>query len=151
MSGTSAGLRALLLVTAVALGGCAAGYTAVAKRNLDVQTKMTDSVFLDPVPPAERTVYVEIRNTSDKPDLDLQQAIAGSLAARGYRVVEDPSAAHFWLQANVLQAGRNSETAIESAKEYLVAALRAAPAIGHGAGPLNHRVPSAECRVPSAD
>ena len=33
--------------------------------------------------------------------------------ARGYRVVDDPRAAHFVLQANVLQAGRSSETAAE--------------------------------------
>ena len=35
----------------LALAGCAAGTTAVAKRNLDVQTKMSDTVFLDPVRP----------------------------------------------------------------------------------------------------
>ena len=33
----------------LALSGCAAATTAVAKRNLDVQTKMSDTVFLDPV------------------------------------------------------------------------------------------------------
>lgn len=106
---------AFALVAALALSGCAAGYTAVAKRNLDVQTKMTETVFLDPVAPSQRTVYVEVRNTSDKPDLDIAGSVRSQIAARGYRVVEDPDQAHYLLQANVLQAGRNSETALESA------------------------------------
>lgn len=109
----------LALASALALGlvlsGCAATTTAVAKRNLDVQTKMTDTIFLDPVPPDERTVYVEVKNTSDKPDLDVEAQIRSAVAARGYRLVSDPRQARFILQANVLQAGRSSETAAEAA------------------------------------
>ena len=103
-----------LLAIALALSGCAAGTTAIAKRNLDVQTKMSDTVFLDPVPPDERTVYVDVRNTSDKPDFDIGPQIRSAVAARGYRVVDDPRTAHFVLQANVLQAGRSSQTAADA-------------------------------------
>lgn len=42
--------------------------------------------------------------------------------------------------AALLARGHNLETAIEGAKLYLLEALRSAPAIGHGAGPLNHMV-----------
>lgn len=105
---------AAIVVVAAGLGGCAATTTAVAKRNLDVQTKMSDSVFLEPVAPSERTVFVDVRNTSDKPDLDLQQPIRAQLQARGYTVVDDPTRAQFLLQANVLQAGREAETATKS-------------------------------------
>ena len=108
----SVGAAALL---AVGLSGCAATTTAVAKRNLDVQTKMSESVFLDPVPPDERTVYVEVRNTSDRPDLDLATPIRQRIAANGYTLVDNPREATFILQANVLQAGRSSETATEAA------------------------------------
>jgi hypothetical protein len=97
------------------VSGCAATTTAVAKRNLDVQTSMSDTIFLEPVTPAHRTVYVDVRNTSDKPDLDLAAPIKERIAARGYRVVDDPAQAHFMLQANVLQAGRSSQTATEAA------------------------------------
>jgi hypothetical protein len=76
---------------------------------------MTDSIFLEPVPPDERTAYVEVRNTSDKSDLDLQSQIRQGIAARGYTLVDDPRKAQFLLQANILQAGRSSETATESA------------------------------------
>lgn len=104
-----------LLAGGLALGGCAASSTAVAKRNLDVQTRMSDTIFLEPVPAQDRTVYVEVKNTSDKPDLDVAGPIREAVAARGYRIVEDPRAAQFLLQANVLQAGRSSRTAAEQA------------------------------------
>ena len=42
--------------------------------------------------------------------------------------------------AALLACGYDLHAAISRAKEYLVAALRRAPDIGHGAGPLNHGV-----------
>lgn len=104
----------LLLATAT-LQGCAATQTAVAKRNLDVQTRMSDTIFLDPLPPEDRTVYVDLRNTSDKADFDLMPDVREAISNRGYRVVDDPRRAHYILQANVLQAGRSSETASQQA------------------------------------
>jgi outer membrane lipoprotein SlyB len=99
-----------------ALQGCAAASTAVAERRLDVQTRMTDTIFLEPAPAGvERTVYVEVRNTSDKPDLDIAPLVREGVAARGLRVVDDPAAARYLLQANVLQAGRGARTAADLA------------------------------------
>jgi hypothetical protein len=129
---------ALAGVLVAGLGGCAATTTAVAKRNLDVQTKMTDSIFLEPVPLGERIVYLEVRNTSDKPELDLQNQIRQGLVARGYTVVDDPRRAQFLLQANVLQAGRSSDTATEAAYDGgfggSVLGGAAGGAIGYGIG-----------------
>lgn len=98
-------LWAAVLLTAT---GCGALHTSVAKRDLDVQTKMSSSIFLDPVEAAQRTIFVDIRNTSDKPELDLRAPVVESLRARGYQVIDSPSQAHYWLQANVLQVGRSN-------------------------------------------
>jgi outer membrane lipoprotein SlyB len=106
-------LRGLSLVLALMLAGCAATTTAISKRNLDVQTKMSETIFLDPVPPAERTVYVQVRNTSDKPDFDIEPAVKAAVERNGYKVVDDPTQAHYLLQANVLQAGRSTDGAAE--------------------------------------
>lgn len=95
------------------LAGCGAATTAIGKRDLEVQTKTTNTIFLDPVGPDRRTVFVQVRNTSDKPDLDVERAVREQIAAHGYRIVEDPDQAHYLLQANVLQAGRSSRTAAE--------------------------------------
>ena len=72
---------------------------------------MTHSLFLEPVTASERTVLVEVRNSSDRADLDIAPAVRAALAQRGYRLVEDPADARFLLQANVLQVGRTSRAA----------------------------------------
>ncbi|HET6468702.1 MAG TPA: complement resistance protein TraT [Geminicoccaceae bacterium] len=126
-------LLAPLLVGA-ALAACAATTTAIAKRDLDVQTQMTETVFLDPIPASRRSVFVDVRNTSDKPDLELQAAVAGAIRDRGYTVVDDPEAAHYVLQANVLQAGRSSETAAERAYRGGFGSAIAGGAVGAAAG-----------------
>lgn len=106
---------AIIAVAASLLSGCAATHVAISKRDLDVQTRMSDTVFLDPVGPDKRTIFVQIRNTSDKPDLSVQEEIAAALQARGYTLMQDPDAAHYILQANVLQVGKSAPTAIEAA------------------------------------
>lgn len=108
-------LALTLAATMAGLSGCAATHVAVAKRELDVQTKMSATVFLDPVKAADRTIVVQIRNTSDKPDFDIQNEIASALQGKGYRVVDDPDQARFILQANILQVGKTDKTAAERA------------------------------------
>ena len=116
------------------LAGCAATSTAVSKRNLDVQTKMTDTVFLEPVAADRRTVYLSVRNTSDRPDFVVEPAIRRQIESTGYRIVDDPDQAQFMLQANVLQAGRNSLTAAEAAGEGGFGSAVSGAAVGAGTG-----------------
>jgi hypothetical protein len=95
---------------------------------------MTETIFLDPVPPGQRTVFVQVRNTSDKPDFDIEPAVRSALESRGYRVVDDPTEAHYLLQANVLQAGRNSEGAAEGSFAGGFGSTILGGAAGAGAG-----------------
>jgi len=96
------------------LGGCAATQTAISKRNLDVQNKMSATIFLDPVAPEKQTVYIQVRNTSDK-ELNISAAIAGAVSSHGYRVVNNPEKAHYMLQASVLQVGKADPSAAQAA------------------------------------
>ena len=88
----SAGGPAVLVAACVAfaslcaLSGCAATQVAIAKRDLDVQTRMSATIFLDPVRADQRTVLVQVRNTSDRPDLDPTETVIESLRARGYSI-----------------------------------------------------------------
>lgn len=125
---------ALGAVLAFSLAACGATTTAISKRNLDVQTKMTESIFLDPVPASERTVFVQVRNTSDKPDFDIEPAVRAAIASRGYRVVDDPAQARYLLQANVLQAGRSSDDAAEDSFAGGFGSTILGGAAGAGAG-----------------
>ncbi len=107
----STGLLGLCL-----LSGCAATQVAVSKKNLDVQTKMSASVFLDPVEnEKDKTVYLQIKNSSDKPDFAVTEEINEAIKAKGYKVVSNPKQAYYVLQANILQVGKSSPNAAESA------------------------------------
>lgn len=102
---------------ALPLAGCAAIYTSIVSGDLDVASRMSDTIFLDPVSPEERSVYVEVKNTSDKRQIDVANAIKADISGRGYRVVNDPAQAHYWLQANILYVGAAEITAAEAVLE----------------------------------
>jgi len=100
-----------LLLTMVS---CSTMHTVISKRNLDVQTKMSDTIWLEPVAASQKTVFVKISNTTGK-DLNIEQKIISVLSAKGYRVVGDPSQAKYWLQANILKVDKvnlNSDNGI---------------------------------------
>lgn len=109
---------ALPLSAALLLTACAAGNAVINHDTLDVQTHMSETVFLDPVPPSAKTIYVSARNTSDHPEVDLRNPLIQAMTARGYQVVQDPNLAHYMLRINVLQAGQidpKDESALMSA------------------------------------
>ncbi len=95
--------------------GCAATHTSIAKQDLDIQTKMSEAIFLEPVAPARRTVFVQVRNTSDKPSFDIGHSVKSAILAKGYRVTDNPDTAHYKLQAQVLSVSKSSPTAAEAA------------------------------------
>ncbi|UJJ60417.1 complement resistance protein TraT [Rhodanobacter denitrificans] len=101
-----------LLGALLTLGGCAATQVAISKHELVVQNKMSESVFLTPT--ADKTVYVDVRNTTDKPNFTFDAQVKSAIERRGYRVVTNPDEAHFMLQANVLQVGQSSQTASQA-------------------------------------
>ena len=119
-SSSRRGLRDLLLsvvgISLLALlSGCGAVHTSIAKANLDVSSKMSDAVFLDPVGKAQRTIFVQVRNTSDKPNFNIEQPIKAAIAAKGYRIVDDPEQATFKLQAQILSVAKTDPTAAAAA------------------------------------
>lgn len=109
--------KKLLVLVSVAflLVGCAATETMISKRKLDVQSKMSDTIFLNPVEDKQKTIYVQIKNTSDKPEFNITSWVKKSLQSRGYKVVTSPGKAHYLFQANILQVGKADITAASKA------------------------------------
>jgi len=101
----------------ISLSGCAAMQTEFGKRDLDVQTRMTKTIFLEPVADSKRKIYVQAHNTSGKHCFNLQNRLRASLAAKGYQVVNNPEEAYFLVQANVLQVGKVNLREVNSAFE----------------------------------
>ncbi|AIJ09225.1 MULTISPECIES: complement resistance protein TraT [Edwardsiella] len=95
-----AGLISLCLL----LSGCGAVSTAIKKRNLEVKTQMSETIWLEPS--SQKTVYLQVKNTSDKTLDNLQAQIAEDIRAKGYQLVSNPDQAYYWVQANVLRADR---------------------------------------------
>lgn len=121
-----------LLLFGVVLTGCSTTATLLEKRNLDVQTKMSDSIFLDPVAPSQKTIFIQVRNTSDKSDFDVAKSLAASVEARGWRVVSDPGVASYLLQVNILSVGKSDKTAAEKALRSGYGGVLGSVALGAG-------------------
>lgn len=99
------------------LMGCSAMQTELGKKDLEVQTRMTRTIFLEPVAPEKRRVFVDIKNTSGKSAFDLEQRLKQAIATKGYRIETDPARAHFLIQANVLQIAKFNTNEMNSAFE----------------------------------
>jgi hypothetical protein len=115
MIGFNNKLEAIILSTlAAVLCSCAATQTALEHGSLQVSTKQSETIFLDPVSNAQKTVYVSVKNTSDE-EIDIAPQLKTALSSHGYKVINNPNSAHYLLQANVLKVGKMSVAASQSA------------------------------------
>ena len=103
----------IAVIFVLILSGCAAMTTAIEHRHLEIDSKMSSTVFLDPVAPELKTVLLQIKNTSDK-DINIKDRVINNLAKKGYTVVDDPRRAHYWLQVNILYAGKAEPQTIQT-------------------------------------
>ncbi len=122
-------------VIVASLTGCAATQLAITKRNLAVSTKTSATIFLDPVPDYQKTVYVQVRNTSGTP-FNIRPKLASQLRNRGYRVTTHLQQAHYMVQANVLKVSKMSETAAKKVMGSSFGSALAGGALGAGVGAI---------------
>jgi hypothetical protein len=109
-------LAGMFSMVAIQFTGCGAAHTAIKKRNLDVQTKMSETIFLEPTEPDKKVIFVDVRNTSDK-EIAVKDIITNALISRGYTITTSPQKAYFMLQVNVLQVGKTDLREAQSALE----------------------------------
>ncbi len=86
----------------ISLAGCQTAGTYIDHKDLSVQSKMSETIFLDPV--KNNNVYLQIKNTTQE-DLDLKDLIVKNLEKDGWNVTSDYDKAYTTLQISVLQAG----------------------------------------------
>ncbi|WP_415062432.1 complement resistance protein TraT [Bdellovibrio sp.] len=105
-----------IIMSLTLLSGCAATQVAISKRKLDVQTKMSSSLFLDPVENEQsKRIYIQTKNSSDKPDFRISQDLENALRSKGFKIVSNLNQAKFVLHVNVLQVGKMDPNAAEAA------------------------------------
>ncbi|PSW26223.1 complement resistance protein TraT [Photobacterium phosphoreum] len=100
-------ISTVLLTLMMTISGCSAVSTAIKKRNLEVQTKMSDTVFLEPVNANQQVIYLQIRNTSDEQNIKVAPQIEQQLESKGYNITKDLAKAHYLIQANILKVGKS--------------------------------------------
>lgn len=98
----------LLSLAVFNLTGCGTTQKLIKHGKLEVQTKMSDTVFLDPIDDDKKTVILQIRNTTDKEGLDIEAQIKSAIEAKGYKVVNKSKDANIMIQANILQVGKST-------------------------------------------
>ena len=111
-------LFVLSIVGFLGLSGCAATNVALTKKNLDVQTKTSTAIFIDPVAPAKRTIYVDVKSGVQEFDRAVFRTLLKDSFAindNNYRIVDDPETAQFTLSAYVLNLEKASPSAAETA------------------------------------
>ena len=89
------------------LVGCASTQTAIKKRNLEVSSKTSSAVILEPLAPEKRIAYVRVRDVSGE-QFDLKDDVVAAVRAKGIQVTQDPEKANFMLTATILQAGKTT-------------------------------------------
>ncbi|MFQ5431300.1 MAG: complement resistance protein TraT [Nitrospinota bacterium] len=111
-------VMAAIFIASVFASGCATTGEAISSRKLETSVKMSETIFLEPVEPEQQVVWIKIRNTSDRQDLDammIESVVRSKIEQRGYRVTKSPSEAHYRLQANVLFADHEKKDLTEDA------------------------------------
>jgi hypothetical protein len=68
---------------------------------------------LEPMEDIQKRVYIQIKNTSDKNEFNIEGRIKELLQQRGYNIVRNLKDAHYLLQANILQVGKCDPSAAE--------------------------------------
>jgi hypothetical protein len=96
------------------LTGCAATQTVIEHGKLVTNTQQSKTIFLEPVASNQKTIFVSVKNNSEE-DIHFTPAPKQSLEHKGYKIFKSPTDAHYMLQANVLQVGKMSASASQSA------------------------------------
>ena len=99
---------AVITTSVGSLVGCNTTSKMIKHGKLEVETKMSETIFLDPIEDDKKTVLLQIRNTSDKSGLDIESRIREAIEHKGYLVVTNPKQANIMIQANILRVGKST-------------------------------------------
>lgn len=90
-----------LTCSLLVLGGCASS-------PMQTSTQMTSSIFLDPVTNSQKTIYLQVKNFSNK-KINFKTQLKTDLKQHGYQLINDPARAHYILQIGTLNINESSK------------------------------------------
>ncbi|MCW8090555.1 complement resistance protein TraT [Alteromonas sp. ASW11-130] len=129
----------VVLMLLLFLSGCGAIHTSIAKKDLDVQTKLSTSIFVEPVPPEERKIYLQVRSAVMEFDRnEFKNALNSQISSNGngYEFVDDPKEAQYTMSVFVRNLEKASPTAAEGYLRtgFEGVAVGSAAAVASGSG-----------------
>ena len=71
------------------------------------QTSLSDTIFLENIPNDQRNIWVQIKNTTGDPILNIKKEVIRHLIEKGYKICQFPEEANVTLHANILQVTNN--------------------------------------------
>lgn len=83
-------------------------FSGCATTTMQTQSKMTRSIFVEPVKKDQRIVFVDIKNTSGQ-NVNLAPLVEQELTKKGYKLTDDPETAKYVLMANILFCDNKKE------------------------------------------
>lgn len=121
------------------IGGCSSFETAVKKRNIETQTKMSETIWLNPEFITDKTIFIQVKNTSMS-DISIEKGLKNILVQKGYKIVNTPKTANYWLQINILKLEKLSLNTSDAALSGLTGAGIGALLGGYNTGSTNTAV-----------
>jgi hypothetical protein len=105
----------ILFVALAALVGCAATERVIDYSSMKTDVKMSKSIFLEPLAKSPKKVYVEVKNTTNRPELvsNFQPVLISQLQAKGYQITQNPKEADYWIQCNIRYIGLYNDKIIK--------------------------------------
>ena len=100
---------------------------------------MSETIWLNPEYIGNKTIFVQIKNTSTS-NISFENDIKNILVNKGYKIVNTPKTANYWLQVNVLRLEKLDLKASEAAASGLAGAGIGAILGGYNTGSANTAV-----------
>ncbi|MFT2110378.1 complement resistance protein TraT [Marinomonas sp. 2405UD68-3] len=99
----------LIAGIAASLVGCSAINTSLNKQDLTVDSRLSQSIVLEPLAPSKRVVYARIRDVSgNNMRVEMQKIVNQQLQSEGFIVTNDPETANLMLNATIISAGKTT-------------------------------------------
>ena len=127
----------IIAITVLTLSGCAALHTSIAKKDLDVQTKLSTSIFVDAVSPEKRKLYLEVRSAVMEFDRNsFREALIEQItnSGNGYKIVDSPKKSQYSMSVFVRNLEKASPTAAANYLSSGYQGVAAGAAVGYATG-----------------
>ncbi len=114
----------VIMLGSITLAGCAASRMHIRYGNLNAQTEMSESVFLELRSDLPQTVYISEVSTAGR-ELTIRPTLDQQLTESGYTLVDAPDEATYIIQINHLRLAESELTGDQTVNEAIEAAWMA--------------------------